>query len=138
MKKRYNSCGCESNVCCPHQDSMEGLCNGCRKIFEKCICKKNKSINKKWKWQCLVCEKEIEYDPNGPGNDNEGLLPNLEGGTIEIHFGYGSKFDQLKDMLSRRDIRTQGAVCDECFEKKQSLTRKVEVRKHVEFAPRPS
>jgi len=87
-----------------------------------------KQNKKKFVWRCLICETEIPFDPHGPGNDHEGLLPNLEGGTIEVHFGYGSKFDQLKDMLSHRDYRTQGAICDECFTKRQYLTRKVEVR----------
>jgi hypothetical protein len=130
MKKQYNSCGCESNVCCPHQDSTEGLCNGCRKIPEKCICK----INKKWKWICICCEKEIPIYTDGyAGNDEEGVLPNLEGGTIEIHFGFGSKFDQLEDMLSRQDYRIQGSICDSCFQEKQNLTRKVEVRKIIKY-----
>lgn len=79
-------------------------------------------------WKCIVCAKEIHFDPNGPGDDGGGLLPNLEGGTIEIRFGYGSKFDQLEDMLSHRDYRIQGAICDSCFLRKQYLTRKVEVR----------
>lgn len=82
----------------------------------------------KFNWLCLCCEKEIPFDPNGPGNDEEGILPNLEGGTLEIHFGFGSKFDQLEDMLSHRDYRIQSSICDSCFQKKQHLTRKVEVR----------
>ena len=85
-------------------------------------------VPKKNVWRCLICKKEIPFDPHGPGDDQEGLLPNLEGGTIEIHFGYGSKFDQLREMLSHRDYRTQGAICDKCFTEKQYLTRKVEVR----------
>jgi len=83
--------------------------------------------------KCLICEKEIRFDPNGPGNDEEGLLPNLEGGTIEINFGYGSKFDMLPDHMYIRDIRIQSAICDNCFEKKQSLTRKVEVIKKQKY-----
>lgn len=138
MKKQYNSCGCEANVCCPHQDSTEGLCNRCRKIPEKCTCKKNKSI-KKWKWICICCGKEIPIYADGcAGNDEEGILPNLEGGTLEIHFGFGSKFDQIEDMVRHRNCRIQGAICDWCFQEKQSLTRKVEVRKSVRFVSKPS
>lgn len=137
-KKNHNSCGCKSNVCCPHQDSTEGLCKSCQKIPEKCICKKNKSI-KKWKWQCLICEKEIQFDPGAPGDDHEGLLPCLEGGTLDIHFGWFSKFDQLEDMMSQEDIRIQGAICDDCFKDRESLTRRVEVRetrRYIRFGNR--
>jgi hypothetical protein len=86
--------------------------------------------NKKWKWICICCEKEVPIYIDGyPGNDEEGISPNLEGGTVEIHFGFGSKFDQIEDMMSRRDIRIQACVCDKCFTKKINLTRKIEVRK---------
>lgn len=84
-------------------------------------------------WKCIVCAKEIPFDPNGPGDDDQGLFPNLEGGTLDIHFGYGSKFDQLEDMMSHHDYRIQGAICDECFKTKCCLTRKVEARRNTRF-----
>lgn len=136
--KKYNSCGCESNVYCPHQDDVK------MKIYPPGPNYKSKKIknkigdNKKWKWICICCEKEIPFDPHGPGNDDEGLLPNLYGGTVEIHFGYGSKFDQLEDMMSHRDIRIQSSICDECFTNKQNLTRRVEVRKNIKYVPKPN
>lgn len=90
---------------------------------------------KKFKWICICCEKEIPVYADGyAGNDEEGTLPNLEGGTIQIHFGFGSKFDQIEDMLGHIDYRIQGGICDKCFKKKQLLTRKVmviETRKYV-------
>ena len=176
MKKQYNSCGCESNVCCPHQDSTEGLCNRCRKIPEKCTCKKNKIRCKNcngtnlrpdhggyychakdgegrpylcldcdnnsrtpWKWQCLICGKEISIYADGrAGNDEEGILPNLEGGTLEIHFGFGSKFDQIEDMIRHRNCRIQGAICDWCFQEKQSLTRKVDIIEKRKYVSKPN
>lgn len=88
--------------------------------------------NKRFKWQCICCEKEIPVHPDGQfGDDNSGLFPSLEGGTIEISFGFGSKFDQIRDLMSPRDIRIQSAICDKCFETKKDLTRKVEIIKSV-------
>lgn len=80
-----------------------------------------------FEWTCICCEKEIPYDPNGAGDDSRGILPNLDGGTIDFHFGYGSKFDMLPLHMYERDIRIQGSICDNCFEKKQHLTRQIEV-----------
>lgn len=93
----------------------------------------------KFKWHCICCEKEIPFDPGAPGDDHEGLLPCLEGGTLDIHFGWFSKFDQLEDMMSQEDIRIQGAICDDCFKDRESLTRRVEVRetrRYIRFGNR--
>jgi len=84
-------------------------------------------------WKCICCEKEIPFDTGSPGDDHEGLLPCLEGGTLDIHFGWFSKFDQLEDMMSHGEYIIQGAICDDCFEKKNRLTRKVELRKNTRF-----
>lgn len=81
-------------------------------------------------WKCICCEKPIEILEDNKDDDKNDLLPNLVGGTIEIHFGYGSKFDQLEDMVSRHDVRIQSAICDSCFYKKEHLTRKIEVVKN--------
>jgi len=36
----HNSCGCKSDVCCPHQDDRADLCKTCRRIPEWCDCPK--------------------------------------------------------------------------------------------------
>jgi len=87
-----------------------------------------------FKWRCICCEKIIELYPDEHGCDEDGILPCLEGGILEIHFGFGSQFDQIEDMLGHIDYRIQGSICDKCFKKKQCLTRKVmviETRKYV-------
>jgi len=89
---------------------------------------------KKFKWRCIICEKEIPIDPLAPDDDNDGTLPCIEGGTIEIHFGWFSKFDQFQD-LSNRDIRIQSCICDSCFENKKHLTRQIEVKKMTKYVP---
>lgn len=87
--------------------------------------------------KCLVCEQEIEKDSGASGDDEKGILPCIGGGTIEIHFGYFSRFDQLEaDMASSYNYQRgiiQAAICDNCFEKKQHLTRTVDVQKSTKF-----
>ena len=41
----HNSCGCKSDVCCPHQDDRAGLCPTCRRIPEWCDCPKGKTAS---------------------------------------------------------------------------------------------
>ena len=77
-----------------------------------------------WLWKCLVCEKDLTPDADWSGDDDQGSLPNLEGGTIDINFGYGSRFDDVN--VSRR-IQHQACICDDCYEKKMGLTRAVMV-----------
>jgi hypothetical protein len=155
MVKRYNSCGCESTVACGHQDSTEGLCQKCRKIPSKCSCfntqcnhtfigkpsicskcgvhnKNNYINNNKFVWKCICCEKEIAFD--NLGDDETGTLPSLAGGTMNIHFGWFSKFDHLPQYLDTyADLKIQAAICDQCFEKKQHITRKVEVIESTKY-----
>lgn len=71
-------------------------------------------------WKCIVCEKEVEiiYEEQ----QDLGILPNMEGGTIEFDFGYGSRFDTLNE-----PHRIQGCICDNCFVNKKHLTRKVAI-----------
>ncbi len=73
-----------------------------------------------WKFRCIVCEQEI---PNcHEGSDEPASLPNIEGGTIDIDFGFGSVFD-TGFHLGRPPIRCQTAICDGCMEKKKHLAR---------------
>lgn len=73
-------------------------------------------------WTCICCEKPVKiiYD----GDDEKSLYPNLVGGTFELHFGYGSKHDNLVD----GDV-FQGCICDDCADKKKHLMRSVLIQK---------
>ena len=73
---------------------------------------------------CLCCEQPI--DVVSPGDDSRGVLPNIVGGDIVIHFGYGSA---VHDCLKHQSEEHQSAICDTCWEKKKHLVRTV---------PRPS
>jgi hypothetical protein len=87
-------------------------------------------VDKMFPTKCIVCEQEVETDPDAPGDDEKGVFPCIGGGTIEIDFGYFSRFDQC----CREEV-IQGIICDNCFESRQHLTRTVEVletRKFVE------
>jgi len=77
--------------------------------------------NEKWVWRCIVCEKEVKTDH--PGDDSQALWPNLEGGTVKIDFGYGSRFDDMN--FHRPHVTHQACVCDDCYEVKRHLTRAV-------------
>jgi len=80
-----------------------------------------------WLWKCLVCEKDLTPVADYPGDDDQACLPNLEGGTIDIDFGYGSRFDDLNEIQQDR-IRHQACICDDCFEARIGLTRPVITR----------
>lgn len=78
--------------------------------------------NEKWAWRCLICEKEVRIDH--PGDDSRAAWPNLEGGSIEIDFGYGSRFDD-ENFHPPPHVTHQACVCDDCYEAKKHLTRAV-------------
>jgi len=77
--------------------------------------------NGKWVWRCIVCEKEVGIDH--PGDDSIARWPNLEGGTVEIDFGYSSRFDDMN--FCGPYVTHQACVCDDCYEIKRHLTRAV-------------
>jgi hypothetical protein len=60
-----------------------------------------------------------------------GRLPNPGGGTITIHFGYGSRFDDM----DRDDVVHQALICDDCYEKavQKGLVRAVKATKATHF-----
>lgn len=77
--------------------------------------------------QCLVCQKDVSLKVAiNDGNDEHCLAPNIEGGDITIVFHYGSKFDMVENCSLGRDVKIQAVICDQCFEERQCLTRKVE------------
>jgi len=77
--------------------------------------------NENWTWRCLVCEKEVETVH--PGDDSRATRPNLAGGSIDIGFGYGSRFDDMN--FHGPYVTHQACVCDDCYEAKRHLTRAV-------------
>jgi len=60
--------------------------------------------------KCFICEKQL-IDPKI-------VYQGIEGGEVELSFGYGSKFDQCNGYYNRIYI---SAICDDCFEKKRKL-----------------
>lgn len=82
--------------------------------------------------KCLVCEEEVE--PTGKCKDDylENHHPNIYGGTIDIDFGYGSKFDDMNGYQGRSIVH-QAIICDDCYEKKQHLTRPIVKHHHVKW-----
>ena len=78
---------------------------------------KNEQEQKEWKFRCIVCEQEI---PNcHEGSDDPASWPNIDGGTINIDFGFGSEFDTGLNS----HIRCQTAICDGCMKKKKHIVR---------------
>lgn len=78
-----------------------------------------------WLWKCLVCEKDLTTDADYPGDDDKACLPNVEGGTININFGYGSRFDDCNGIIRLEEVQHQACICDDCYEAKMGLTRPV-------------
>jgi len=53
------------------------------------------------------------------------MWPNIEGGTIAIDFGYGSRFDDMNGFMGHTEHQT--CICDDCYEQKKHLIRAVEI-----------
>jgi transcription initiation factor IIE alpha subunit len=86
------------------------------------------------RFRCLICEKDITPDDSREhGDDTTATLPNLEGGTISIDFGYGSRFDDMNGFVHGQEVEHQAYICDDCYEKKMHLTRAVETRTQSRF-----
>ena len=86
-------------------------------------------------WFCIICSKPLPnhcLDENDDF-DNSGVFPNVEGGTFRLHFGYGSRNDQLESMLNHRQEEYIGCICDNCFDDKRSLMKLVIVKESKKF-----
>ncbi len=63
--------------------------------------------------RCIVCEKDL------PPIDDK-MSDNIEGGTLDIDFGYGSTHDTGISVGGWHTV-FQTAICDGCFNKKKHL-----------------
>lgn len=81
-------------------------------------------------WICLICEKPIAVDPKATGSLKSACWPCVGGGTVNIDFGWFSRFDDMNDVAGRC-VTHQAVICDDCYEKKQHLTRPVVVHDHT-------
>jgi len=87
-------------------------------------------------WFCIICGKRlinICLCSDDDKYDNSGVHPNIEGGTAEIGFGYGSRYDQIENLLDHENYKYIACICDDCFEEKLSLIKKVEIINKKEY-----
>jgi len=87
-------------------------------------------------WFCIICSKRLPnicLTPDDDKYDNSGVHPNIEGGTAEISFGYGSRHDQIENLLECANYRYIGCICDDCFDDKRSLIKRVLIEKRYKF-----
>lgn len=66
---------------------------------------------------CLICNKQLkELYPSTDDN----VLPTIDGGHVEITFGYGSIHDDITGTVCHLAL-----ICDECFDnaKKNKLVK---------------
>lgn len=78
-----------------------------------------------WLWKCIVCEKDLTQNTCYSGDDDQASWPNLEGGTINMNFGFGSRFDDCNGIIRPGRVQHQACICDDCYEAKMGLTRPV-------------
>ena len=77
-----------------------------------------------YKWHCVICEKEMKID--NPGSLDPATWPNIEGGTFSISFGWPSSYDDMDFCDCYNNHKEwQGCICDEYFEVKKHLMRRV-------------
>jgi len=92
---------------------------------------------------CLVCDKELEYDPGPRHNGNV-----MDGGFMLVSFHYGSRHDQCLGFPGRKNQRDaqpmqgelppytnlltcdeiEAFICDGCFEKKFDKMKGYDIR----------
>ena len=75
-------------------------------------------------------------EPPDDGDDDQALWPVVEGGTVSIDFGYGSRFDDMN--LDGRRVEHQACICDNCYEAKRHLTRAVVTRRSAAWEILPA
>jgi len=83
-------------------------------------------------WKCIICEKDMPIEKDFQCDDRR-LLPNIEGGTAILHFGYPSRFDQLESMIANSHETCIIAICDDCFDKKCSLAKRILIKESTEY-----
>jgi hypothetical protein len=89
------------------------------------------------KVNCLVCDKELDYEP---GADYRGNVS--DAGFMLVSFHYGSRHDQCHGFSGRKSHRDErpmeklltcdeieAFICDDCFEKKFDKMKGYDVRR---------
>lgn len=82
------------------------------------------------KWRCIVCEKDLPLDII---LHEKTVLPNIEGGTMQINFGWPSSHDQLESLNRGVEERYIACICDSCFDKKRHLTKMVRINTSTKY-----
>jgi hypothetical protein len=89
------------------------------------------------KVHCLVCDKELEYEP---GPNHTGNV--MDAGFMLVSFHYGSRHDQCHGYHGRKTMRgkdnpmhdllacdeIEAFICDDCFEKKFNKMKGYDIR----------
>lgn len=86
-------------------------------------------------WYCIVCSKHLIniFLEKGSKFNNPDSFPVIEGGTAQISFGYGSRYDQIENLAECTNYKYIACICDDCFSDKKSLIKKVRLREKTEF-----
>lgn len=87
-------------------------------------------------WVCLICEEPVEVDPGATGSLKPACWPCVGGGTVNISFGWFSRFDDMNG-IAGRCVAHQAVICDDCYERKRRLTRPVVSRDTTEWEELP-
>lgn len=62
--------------------------------------------------KCLICKKILDFSVRYDGQKPDRTSSLSEGGTVEISFGYGSRYDCQMAL---------GFICDDCFEENKNI-----------------
>jgi len=89
------------------------------------------------KVNCLVCDKELDYDP---GESHRGNV--MDAGFMLVTFHYGSRHDQCHGFAGRKNHvgespmekmlacdEIEAFICDDCFEKKFDKMKGYDIRR---------
>ena len=83
-----------------------------------------------FKYKCIVCEQELK--PISPViQDDEYHVSAIEGGHINLSFGYGSSYDDLSRFGFDENVEQWSCICDSCFriKAKAGIIRTIRVTK---------
>lgn len=81
--------------------------------------------------KCLICEQPMQIVTEG--DDSKAIVPCVDGGHIDISFGYGSIHDSLMDNMDEIGRRHYAYIHDECYDQKKHLVRNVRLVIKKEF-----
>ena len=84
------------------------------------------------RYKCIICEKDLSIEEPFQHDDNR-FFPHVEGGVAMLHFSYPSRHDQHVCRIATSHEEYIIVICDDCFDKKCDLAKRVIVQESTRY-----